>query len=42
LNLNKQAKIVGAMWFITGALYDAVISKGFRNAPAPINLDSQA
>jgi hypothetical protein len=36
--LSRQAKIVGALWFATGILYDAIISKGFRNNPAPLEV----
>ncbi len=38
LNLSRQAKIVGALWFTAGILYDAVISRGFRNHPAPLDV----
>lgn len=38
LNLSRQAKIVGALWFAAGILYDAIVSKGFRNSPAPLEV----
>jgi putrescine importer len=38
LNLSNQAKTVGALWFAGGILYDAVISKGFRSSPAPLDV----
>jgi putrescine importer len=38
LNLSRQAKIVGALWFAAGILYDAIISKGFRDSPAPLDV----
>jgi len=38
LNLSRQAEIVGALWFAAGILYDAIISKGFRNSPAPLEV----
>lgn len=40
LGLGKQAKIVGGLWFATGLIYDAIISKGFTQAPAPLELDA--
>ncbi len=38
LNLSHQAKIVGALWFAAGIVYDAIISRGFRNSPAPLEV----
>jgi hypothetical protein len=36
--LNRQAEIVGALWFAAGIVYDAIISKGFRNSPPPLEV----
>ena len=38
LNLSRQAKIVGALWFAAGIVYDAIISRGFRESPAPLEV----
>jgi putrescine importer len=38
LNLSRQAMIVGALWFAVGIVYDAIISKGFRESPAPLEV----
>jgi putrescine importer len=38
LNLSRQAMIVGALWFAAGIIYDAIISKGFRESPAPLEV----
>jgi putrescine importer len=40
LNLSRQAKLVGAIWFAVGTFYDAVISKGFRTTPKLLEIDS--
>ena len=40
LNLSAQAKLVGALWFAAGLLYDAIISKGFRTSPAPLDVSA--
>ena len=37
LNLATPAKIAGAIWFIVGLSYDAVITRGFRVKPATID-----
>lgn len=38
LNLSRQAMIVGVLWFAAGIVYDAIISKGFRESPAPLEV----
>jgi amino acid transporter len=40
LGLGKQAKLVGSLWFAAGLIYDAIISKGFTQAPTPLELDA--
>jgi putrescine importer len=35
-NLSRQAKIVGAIWFAAGIVYDGVITKGFRERPTKL------
>lgn len=36
-NLPKPAKITGAVWFLCGFLYDAAITRGFRQKPVMID-----
>jgi amino acid transporter len=36
LSLPTPAKIAGGVWLLTGLLYDAIHSRGFRVRPAPI------
>jgi len=37
LSLPTPAKIIGALWFVAGAAYDAVKTRGFRTRPAVID-----
>jgi amino acid transporter len=37
LNLATPAKIAGAVWFIVGISYDAIITRGFRVQPATMD-----
>ena len=37
LNLATPAKVAGAVWFIVGITYDAIITRGFRVQPATID-----
>jgi len=36
-NLATPAKIAGAIWFAAGFSYDAVLTRGFRLKPAPVD-----
>jgi amino acid transporter len=36
-NLNELAKLVGALWFLIGAAYLAVVTNGFRKSPKLID-----
>jgi amino acid transporter len=35
-NLSNAAKIVGGLWFVAGIAYDAILTRGFREAPSAI------
>jgi amino acid transporter len=37
LNLATTAKILGAIWFVAGISYDAVLTRGFRIKPAQVD-----
>jgi amino acid transporter len=37
LSLPTTSKILGALWFLAGFIYDAVKSRGFRTAPVMID-----
>jgi amino acid transporter len=37
LNLATPAKIVGAIWFAAGVIYDAALTHGFRISPVPVD-----
>ena len=37
LNLATPAKVAGAVWFVVGIGYDAIITRGFRVQPATID-----
>ncbi len=37
LSLPGPAKLLGAIWFVFGAAYDAIKTRGFRNKPAAID-----
>jgi putrescine importer len=37
LSLSEKAKLAGFVWLAVGALYLAVITKGFRTAPRPLS-----
>jgi amino acid transporter len=39
LNLGREAKLVGAVWFAAGLLFDAILTKGFTVSPSAIRLD---
>jgi len=39
--LSKPAKVVGSAWLITGIVYLAVRTRGFRISPAPIDFTGQ-
>jgi len=36
-NLPRPAKVVGGIWFVGGFLYDAILTRGFREKPAMID-----
>lgn len=36
-NLSSAAKIAGAIWFALGLIYTAILTRGFRNAPASLD-----
>lgn len=36
-NLNDAAKIAGGLWFTVGLTYDALLTRGFRRAPAALD-----
>lgn len=37
ISLPKPAKIAGGLWFVAGATYDAIKTRGFRRRPAMID-----
>jgi len=38
LSLPNPAKIIGGLWFAAGLTYDGIMTRGFREAPATIDL----
>jgi putrescine importer len=41
MNLTTKAKIVGFLWLTAGAIYLAVLSRGFRNPPKQLSFEEQ-
>jgi len=37
LNLATPAKIAGAVWFVVGVSYDAILTRGFRVNPVSVD-----